>query len=82
MGALVVVVGGFVLVGSSVVVVGGSVVVGCSVVVVDGPKVGSPKRVGISVMTVALAGGWTRVVKLPNETSKEVVGPEGRVTGR
>ena len=71
-----------VVVGSSVVVVGGSVVVGSSVVMVGGSKVGRVGSVGVSVMTVALSGGWKRVVKLPTETSKEVVGPKGSVTGR
>lgn len=78
-GLSVVVAGGSVVVGSSVVVVGGSVVVGSPAVVVGGSKVGS---VGNSVVTVALSGGLTTVVKLPTETSKEVVGPEGSVIGR
>jgi NDP-sugar pyrophosphorylase family protein len=81
-GVLVVVVGDSVVVGSSVVVIGGSVVVGGSVV--GGSVVRGFSRLessGVSVVTVALPGGLTIVVRLPTETSKEVVGPEGSVTG-
>jgi hypothetical protein len=82
-GSVVVVGSSVVVVGSSVVVVGDSVVVvGDSVVVVGGSVVGGVCSVGVSVMTVALPGGLTTVVRLPTETSKEVVGPDGSVTGR
>jgi hypothetical protein len=93
-GVSVVVVGGSVVVGSSVVVVGSSVVVvGSSVVVVGdsavvvggsvvgGSVVGGVGSVGVSVVTVALPGGLTTVVRLPTETSTLVVGPDGSVTG-
>lgn len=77
-GVLVVVVGDSVVVGGSVVVFGGSVVVGGSVV----RGLSRFESSGVTVVTVALSGGWTMVVRLPTETSKEVVGPEGSVTGR
>jgi hypothetical protein len=86
-GVSVVVVGGSVVVGSSVVVVGSSVVVvGDSAVmvggsVVGGSVVGGVGSVGVSVVTVALPGGLTMVVRLPTETSTLVVGPDGSVTG-
>ena len=87
-GSSVVVVGSsVVVVGSSVVVVGSSVVVvGDSVVVVGGSVVGGSKvgrvgSVGVSVVTVALPGGLTTVVRLPTETTTSVVGPDGSVTG-